>query len=106
MVNHKFSSWRDQFLLTVYGKLMQKFVVFIVSFVVTVYEVVLVVLAVNAAGATLNVWKDLPLFQSNTEFILVLGQVPVIALFIWGYYRRKKALEKDFFAKYGKHDRK
>jgi hypothetical protein len=83
---------------------MQKFRVFLASFIFTVYEILLVVSAVNVAESTINVWKDLPLFQSNTEFILVLGQVPVIALFAWWVYRKKNALEKDFFAEYGKND--
>lgn len=83
---------------------MQKFRIFIGSFLFTIYETLLVILAVNTGDSIINIWKDLPLFQSNTEFILVLGQVPVIALFAWWYSRRKKSLEKDFFAKYGKKD--
>ena len=62
------------------------------------------VLAVNAGDSTTNIWNDLPLFQSNTEFILVLGQVPIIALFAWWYYRKKNALEKEFIEKYSKKD--
>ena len=85
---------------------MQKVWVFAVSFAFTVYEVVLVMLAVDSAGIGVNVWRDLPLFQSTTEFILVLGQVPVIAFIAWWYYRKKKAVENDFFTKYGKKDHK
>ena len=84
---------------------MQKFRVFLISFAFTVYEIVLVALAVNAADSTVDVWKDLPLFRSNTEFILVLGQVPVIAIVAWWFYRKKNALEKDFFEKYSKKGR-
>lgn len=76
------------------------------SFTITVYEILLVVVALQAANSSINIWQDLPLFKSNTEFILVLGQVPVIGFFAWWIYRRKKALEKDFFAKYGKKDDK
>jgi len=36
---------------------------------------------------------------------LVLGQVPVIGFLSWWIYQRKKALEKDFLAKYGKKDK-
>ena len=81
---------------------MQKFRVFLVSFIFTVYEILLVVLALDAASSALNIWKDLPLFQSNTEFILVLGQVPLIGLFAWWYYSKKNTLEKDFVEKYRK----
>ncbi len=81
---------------------MKKFRIFLASFTITVYEILLVVLALDAANSPVNIWKDLPLFQSNTEFILVIGQVPVIGFFAWWIYQRKKALEKDFFEKYGK----
>jgi hypothetical protein len=83
---------------------MKTFWVFLASFFFTVYEILLIMLAVNTGNFSINIWKDLPLFQSNTEFILVLGQVPVIALFAWWYSRRKKALEKDFLEKYRKKD--
>ena len=84
---------------------MQKFRVFLVSFIFTVYEILLVVLAVGTADSDINVWNDLPLFHSNTEFILVLGQVPIIALVAWWYCRTRNTLEKDFFEKYYKKDR-
>lgn len=90
--------------ISVYRYVMKTFWVFLASFFFTVYEIVLVMLAVNTGNSFINIWKDLPLFQSNTEFILVLGQVPVIALFAWWYSRRKKALEKDFLEKYRKKD--
>ena len=83
---------------------MKKFRIFLASFVFTVYEILLVVFAIDSADASLNIWTDLPLFQSNTEFILALGQVPVIGFLAWWIYQRKKALEKDFFEKYGKKD--
>ena len=83
---------------------MKKLRVFLASFALTVYEVLLVMLAVDVADITTNIWQDLPLFQNNTEFILVLGQVPVAALLGWWYYRKKKELEKDFLSKYGKNN--
>ena len=85
---------------------MKKFRVFLASFAITVYEIILVMLALDAANSSINIWNDLPLFRSNTEFILVLGQVPVIGFLSWWIYQRKKALEKDFLAKYGKKDNK
>ncbi|KPJ90122.1 MAG: hypothetical protein AMJ53_14800 [Gammaproteobacteria bacterium SG8_11] len=81
---------------------MQKLRVFLVSFIFTVYEILLVIFAIHAADSAINIWNDLPLFKSNTEFILVLGQAPAIALFAWWYYRKKNALEKDFIEKYRK----
>jgi len=81
---------------------MKKFRVFLASFAITVYEIILVMLALDAANSSINIWNDLPLFRSNTEFILVLGQVPVIGFLSWWIYQKKKALEKDFLAKYGK----
>jgi hypothetical protein len=83
---------------------MQKFWIFVISFLFTVYEILLVGFAINAANSVTNIWADLPLFQSNTDFMLVLGQVPVLALFAWWYYRKKKAMERDFFRKYSKKD--
>ncbi|WP_455210566.1 hypothetical protein [Kaarinaea lacus] len=84
--------------------MMKEFRVFLTSFIITVYEILLVLLALDAANSSINIWNDLPLFKSNTEFILVLGQIPVLGFFSWWIYDKKKALEKDFIEKYGKKD--
>lgn len=78
---------------------------FVISLFITIYEFLLIDYAANNFSLSRNWFRvidSMPVFQSNIEFVIYLGQLPVIMFFGWLWSKKKQKEEKELLDKYGK----
>ena len=76
-----------------------------ITIFITLYEVLLIDYAANNFSLARNwfwIVDSMPVLQTNVEFVILLGQIPL--LFLLGYFwvRKRQKIEEDFLEKYGK----
>ncbi len=76
-----------------------------ITIFITIYEVLLIDYAANNFSLARNWFRivdSMPVSQTNVEFVIFLGQIPLLLLFIYIWVRKRQKTEEDLLAKYGK----
>jgi len=80
----------------------------IVTFLIVLYEFVLIDFAANnfsISRSWFRIVNNVPMTQSNIEFVIYIGQVPVLFYLVRALNRKLGQEERSFIEKYEKKDR-
>ena len=72
---------------------------------IIIYEFILIDYAGNNFSLAKNwftIVGSMPVSESNVEFVIFLGQTPLIIISGWLWLNKRKKMEEDLLSKYGK----
>lgn len=74
------------------------------TIIIMIYEFLLIDYAANNFTMSRNwftIVDSMPVSESNIEFVIFLGQIPLLAFWVWLAYKKRHREEKDLLSKYG-----